>query len=88
MTIASSHLVKFAIIVTGLALFSSGCASMNSTSTTPTATLSLVNEKPLAVQQQQADPQKYDTSQHNPIVVAVCIGSGLIQIGNYLVGGE
>jgi hypothetical protein len=81
--------VKFLtmVLVIGLALISSGCASMNP-SATPSATFPPPDKKPLVVQQKPADPQKEYALQNNPFGESVVIASGLAQLGSYLVGGK
>jgi len=89
MTIASVRLVKYLtmVLVIGLALISSGCASMHP-STTPSVTFPLPDKKPLDVQQKQTDPQKQYALQNNPFGESVCIATGLVQLGSYLTGGK
>jgi PBP1b-binding outer membrane lipoprotein LpoB len=88
MAIAFVGLVKLAMIVVGLALFSSGCASMHPSTSAPSAALAPVDKKTPVVQQQQPDIQQVNASQQNPIVASIYIASGLAQLGNFLVGGK
>jgi hypothetical protein len=79
--------MKLAMVVIGLALISSGCASMRP-STNSSATFPPVDKKPVDVQQKQEEPKKEDPSQHNSIMASIYLASGLAQLGNYLVGGK
>ena len=87
MAIASDSVVKFAILCIGLALISSGCASVHP-SDPPSVTFVPLDDKPLVVQQQPADPPKEIALQNNPFGESVCIAAGLAQLGSYLVVGK
>jgi hypothetical protein len=52
----------------------------------PSATV-LPAVQPLNVQQTQPEPQKQYALQNNPFGQSVCIATGLVQLGSYLVGG-
>jgi hypothetical protein len=87
MTNASNCVVKLVILCIGLALISSGCATTHP-SDPPSVTFVPLDNKPLVVQPQPADPPKQLALQNNPFGESVCIAAGLAQLGSYLVVGK
>jgi type IV pilus biogenesis protein CpaD/CtpE len=87
MAIAFINPVKLAMIVIGLALISSGCASMHP-STTSSVPPPITTRQAVNAQQQAVPSTELAMQQKNPIEQSVYIANGLVQIGNYLVDGK
>jgi hypothetical protein len=75
------------VLAVGLALISSGCASIHP-SATPSVVIPPAATKPLDAQQQPEDPQKEYALQNNPVGESVYFVNGLAELGTYLFGGK
>jgi len=71
------------VLVIGLALMSSGCASMRPPATPPAA-----NREAGEAQQKQEETKKEFALEHDPVGESFYIANGLAELGNYLSGGK